>query len=90
MWDWLKQADNLNATGAVVGAAGNVYSAYNTAQTNKKLMKQQDQLLALQKDQYNRGIEKEALAQDNIDKGFKGLSFGKKKKKTASFDLQTA
>jgi len=93
MWEWLKQADNLKAVGTVAGALGNIYSAYDTSKTNKALMKQQNELVNLQKAQYNRGIKKEDLAQNNLDSAI-ASSFGTKKKKkkiaNASFDLQTA
>ena len=93
MWEWLKQADNLKSVGTVAGAVGNIYSAYDTSKTNKALMNQQNELLALQKANYNRGIAKEDLAQSNLDSAI-ASSFGTKKKKkdttTASFDLQTA
>jgi len=76
-----KNASGLNALGNVAGGVaqvGGAYLGYKAMQDQNKLMQQQNNLAMMN---YNRNIGKEDLAQNNINNGFSGLSYGGQKKK---------
>ena len=77
-WDWLKDADNLKTVGTVVGGIAQGVGAYGNYQTAKEQSAISKELLAMQKADYNRGIEREDLAQDNFSNAINS-SFTEKK-----------
>lgn len=78
-WDWLQDADNLKTAGTVIGGVAQGYGVYENSKALKEQSNISKDLLAIQKADYNRGIEKEDLAQSNFSSAINS-AFPKKKK----------
>ena len=70
MWDWIgNNANELKATGTLVGGLASGYSAY----TNAQALKEANQL---NKTLMNRQITQQDKAQEELDKGFSLSNLG--------------
>jgi hypothetical protein len=92
MWEWLKEtgssvsgfanknADGLNAIGSIIGNVGGAYGSIKSYEAIKDANN-------MMKAQYNRAVAKEDKAQNTWDTASANVLDNKKKKNTASFDL---
>ena len=70
MWDWIgNNANELRATGTLIGGLASGYSAYTTAQNQKEANQINKTLL-------NRQVSREDKSQAELDKGFNLSTLG--------------